>query len=497
MNRQITRIATFSALLVVALVVATTYWQAWAAGGLAARQDNALQRVAEFKIDRGEIRTGQSVLAKNIRRKVSGQVFFFRTYPRKSFAAQVVGYSTQGRSRAGIERSLNDFLTASNANLSTLFDTTLDRLKGTTVRGNDVHLTLNVRAQTVAQDALRGACGAAVALDPKTGAVLAMASTPTYNPNLVETKGGYAKILATKAPCAPASPLLNRATQGLYPPGSIFKTITASAALDTGTFTPESRFDDPGYCVQYGKKVFNAGNPDQTGPEAFGNVDFVTAFQHSINAVFCKVGQKLGADTVLRYAKRFGFYERPPLETPPSERSPSGLYQGQKLFDPRDPNQVDPGRLAFGQERMLVTPLQMAIVAATIANGGVGMRPHVVSRIVSPGGDTVRRTRSRELDRAIKPETAAALTAMMEAAVTGGTGRRAQIPGVRVAGKTGTAETGVARVYTAWFVFFAPADDPKVAGAVVVERVPNGFGGSVAAPIAKAIMQAILPTESN
>jgi peptidoglycan glycosyltransferase len=340
-------------------------------------------------------------------------------------------------------------------------------------------------------------CGAAVALNPKTGAVLAMASAPTYNPNLVETEGGYQKILATKAPCRPASPLLNRATQGLYPPGSIFKAVTAAAALDSGEFTPESRFDDPGYCVQYGKKVFNAGNPDQSGPEAFGNVDFVTAFEHSINAVFCKVGQKLGPLAVLEQAKKFGFYERPPLETPLNERYPSGLYQKGKLFDPRDPNAVDPGRLAFGQERMIVSPLQMAMVAATIANGGVGMRPHVVKRIVSPAGKTVRRTRPRELERAIKPETAAALTLMMERAVTGGTGRRAAIEGVRVAGKTGTAETGTARVYTAWFIFFAPADDPKVAGAVVVERVPNGFGGTVAAPIAKAIMQAILPAESN
>src|SRR5881628_690506 len=224
MNRQITRIATFSVLLVVALVVGTTYWQTWASAGLADRQDNAIQRVAEFKVDRGEIFTGQSVLANNLRKKVDSQVFFFRRYPRHRFAAHVVGYSTQGRSRAGIERSLNDFLTASNANLSTVFDKTFDRLKGTTVKGNDVHLTLNVKAQTVAQNELRGVCGAAVALNPKTGAVLAMASSPTYDPNLIETKNGYAKILNTKATCAPASPLLNRATQGLYPPGSTFKT---------------------------------------------------------------------------------------------------------------------------------------------------------------------------------------------------------------------------------------------------------------------------------
>jgi penicillin-binding protein A len=500
MNRPISTLASFTILLLVALVVATTYWQTWASAGLADRQDNAIQRVAQFRIKRGLIVTGQSILAANVRRKADGQTLYFRRYPRHRFAAHVVGYSTAGRSRAGLERSENDYLTASNANLSTLFDTTFDKLKGTTVTGNDLELTLRVKAQTVAQDALRGVCGAAVALDPKTGAVLAMASSPTYDLNDVERENGFARILQTKAACRPASPLLNRATQGLYPPGSTFKTVTAAAALDTGKFNPDSGFYDPGYCVQYGKKVYNAGNPDQTGPEAFGNVNLVTAFQHSINAVFCKIGQTLGAGTVLEYTKRFGFYERPPLETPGNERAPSGLFRSgtRTLFDPKDPaTQVDPGRLAFGQERLLVTPLQMAMVAAGIANGGAVMRPYVVKRVVSPSGKTVVKTKPKVLHRAIKPETSQELTKMMEAVVTGGTGTRAAIPGVRVAGKTGTAETNVPRVYTAWFVSFAPADDPKVAVAVVVERVPNGFGGAVAAPIAKTIMEAILPPRSN
>jgi penicillin-binding protein A len=497
-NKPISSLATFSVLLLVALVVATTYWQTWASAGLADRQDNAIQRVAQFKIKRGLISTGLSVLARNRKQEIGGQQLFFREYPRHRFATQVVGYSTAGRSRAGLERSENDYLTASNANLSTLFDTTLDKLKGTTVTGNDLKLTLRVKAQQVAQDALRGVCGAAVALDPKTGEVLAMASSPTYDPNDVEKRGGFERILNTKAACKPASPLLNRATQGLYPPGSTFKMVTAAAALDSGKFTPESRFYDPGYCEEYGKKVYNAGNPDQNGPESFGNVNLVTAFQHSINAVFCNIGKTIGAKRIIEYTKRFGFYDRPPLETPSNERFPSGLYQGSKLFDPKDPaTQVDPGRLAFGQERLLVTPLQMAMVGAGIANGGVVMEPYVVDRIVSPSGKTVRRTKPRVLDRAIKPQTAAELTTMMQAVVTGGTGTRAAIPGVSVAGKTGTAETNVPRVYTAWFVAFAPADDPKVAVAVVVERVPNGFGGAVAAPIAKTIMEAILPPRSN
>jgi peptidoglycan glycosyltransferase len=157
-----------------------------------------------------------------------------------------------------------------------------------------------------------------------------------------------------------------------------------------------------------------------------------------------------------------------------------------------DASKADPGRLAFGQWTMLASPLQMAMVAATVANGGVVPRPYVVRKIVGPDGSTIKTTKPRSLGRAIKPETAAALTQMMEAVVTGGTGTSAQIPGIKVAGKTGTAETGDGHVYTAWFVSFAPADDPQVAVAVVVEKQLNGFGGSVSAPIAKQVMQALL-----
>ncbi len=500
MNRQIARLSVAALTLFVALIVGTTYWQTWAVAGLAERQDNAIQRVAQFKIKRGLIYAsdGKTVLAANVRKKVAGQTLYFRRYPTHGFASQVVGYSTQGRSRAGIERSENAYLTGSNADLSTVFDTTLDRLRGTTVTGNNLILTLNVRAQRVAESQLQGKCGAAVVLDPRTGAVLAMASSPTYDPNLVEKKNGYARILRTKAPCPLSSPLFNRATQGLYPPGSSFKTVTAAAALDSGAFKPDSRFYDPGYCEEYGKKVYNAGNPDQNGPEQFGNVDLVTAYEHSINAVFCNIGKKIGAGTVLDYAKKFGFYQTPPLETPPDSRSPSGLYDRGKLFDPKHPEtQVDPGRLAFGQERLLATPLQMAMVAAGVANGGVVMKPHVVKEVRTPKGKLVTRTPARQLGRAVKPDTAAALNGMMQAAVRSGTGTRAQISGIAVAGKTGTAETNTAHVYIAWFIFFAPADNPKVAGAVVVENQLNGFGGAISAPIAKALMEAILPSAAN
>ncbi|MGN6799562.1 MAG: penicillin-binding transpeptidase domain-containing protein, partial [Gaiellaceae bacterium] len=178
--------------------------------------------------------------------------------------------------------------------------------------GNNLVLNLRVGAQRIAETALRGKCGAAVLLNPKTGAVYAMASSPSYNPNKIESGTGYSSILKSPNACpGSSSALLNRATQGLYPPGSTFKTVTAAAALDSGKITPASPFYDPGYCVEYGQHVSNAGNPE--APETFGHVDFLQAYEHSINAVFCNVGMKLGARTVIDKAKDFGFYSQPPI----------------------------------------------------------------------------------------------------------------------------------------------------------------------------------------
>jgi penicillin-binding protein A len=478
-----------SLVLVIALIVGTTYWQAWAAPSLADRRDNAIKVVAQFTIKRGAIFAADgTVLARNRPRKVKGQTFYFRRYPTGELFAHAVGYSTQARSRSGIEQSRNDFLTGANANLATLLDTTLDRLRGTTIKGNDLMLTLRPRAQKVAQDALGGQCGAAVALEPKTGKVLVMASSPTYNPNLVERNFG--RIQRGSGPCGVA-PLLNRATNGLFTPGSIFKVVTAAAALDSGTYTPESTFNDPGYCIEYGKRV---NNYDTSTP--FGTVNFSQALINSINSSFCEMGKKLGPEKILDYARRFGFYEDPPIDLPSGERSPSGLYQGRKLLPRSQESRVDPGRLAFGQERMLVTPLQMAMVAGAIGNKGVVMEPTLTNRIRKPDGSVLVRIKPDELGRAVKPEVADQIASMMEGVVSGGTGTAAQISGVRVAGKTGTAETGVAGRNTAWFIAFAPVDNPQVAVAVVLQN-QTATGGTVAAPIAKQIMQALLRTPSN
>ena len=492
MNPQLTRVARVAMGLIVVLIAATTYWQTLARPGLAARQDNEIQRVAEFQVKRGLILAPGRVLARNhAQKRRGGKTYYFRRYPQGALTAAVVGYSTISRSRAGLEKSLNGELTGTDRALSDLVDQQLDELSGKPIVGDTVVTTLDLRAQRVALDALGSNCGAVAALDPRTGKLLVMASSPTYNPNLVENH--FEKIDKVTANCRPAAPLINRATQGLYAPGSTFKVVTTSAALESNRFTPDSTFYDPGYCTVYGKRV---NNFDTSSP--FGNVTLAQGLQHSVNSVFCNIGKALGAKRILDQAKKFGFYERPPLETPDGERYPSGLYRNHELWYPARDQDVDAGRMAFGQERMLVTPLQMAMVAAGIGNAGIVMRPWVVEKIVSPQGKTVSRTRPERLDRAVGPVHAKQIEDMMVSVVQAGTGTAAQISGFRIGGKTGTAETGRPGVNTTWFIAFAGREGqrPEVAIAVALEN-QTSTGGETAAPIAREVMEAILRPPGN
>ncbi len=491
MNRQLKRVAGVAMGLIVVLVVATTYWQTWARPSLAERQDNEIQRVAQFAIKRGPILDGGTVLARNREREVAGKTLYFRRYPQGGLTAHVVGYSTAGRARAGLERSLNGILTGADRDLGSLVQQSLDEIGGKPIVGDTVVTTIDLDAQRVAYEQLGRQCGAVVAADPRTGRLLVMASSPTYDPNLVEER--FDEIEGITADCAPAAALVNRASAGLYPPGSTFKVVTAAAAIDSGAYEAGSTFIDPGYCIAYGKRV---NNYDTSRP--FGSVDLATALKYSVNSVFCTIGQKLGARRVLRTAERFGFYERPPLETPDSERLPSGLYRQGDLWFPERNQDVDAGRMAFGQERLLVTPLQMAMVAATIGNGGLVRRNFVVDKVVSPAGKTTFRADPEVIDRAVKPTTARDVGEMMVRAVEGGTGTSAQIPGARVGGKTGTAETGVDGRNTTWFIAFAGPENKRasIAIAVVLEN-QTSTGGATAAPIARAVMQALLASGAN
>jgi peptidoglycan glycosyltransferase len=493
MNARIRLAALVSLTMLVALIVASTYWQAWAAPDLANKSDNSIQLVSEFTIDRGRIFAADgTTLAKNRIVHRSNTTYYFRRYPLGSLTAAAVGYATLTKSRTGLEHSANDYLTGADQSLAGAIKQIGDRLLGSTIHGSDVYTSLNLRAQRVAMQALGSNCGAAVAIEPTTGRVLVLASKPSYNPNDVE--GHYNRIRDIKSPsCKPASPLIDRATQGLYPPGSAFKVVTTAAALDTGRFTPSSSFYDPGYCTEYGQQVKNFS--DQSGPEVFGPIILSRALQHSVNSVFCNIGKTLGMRTLMNYARRFGFDSKPPIDLPSNAVAASGLYQHERLLSPSEDGLGDPGRTAFGQDKLLVTPLQMAMVTATIANNGKEMQPHLVDRVRRSNGEVVR-IKPQPLAQVIKPETAMELTQMMESVVSAGTGTAAQIYGVRVAGKTGTAENGTGQPNTTWFISFAPADAPQVAVAVVLQN-QTGTGGTTAAPIAREIMQAILSTALN
>ena len=479
MNRQIASLFRLSAVAFAVLITFTAYWQIWAADSLATRRDNARLVYRQLQIKRGLIyaANGHTVLAANHERHRNGLKLFLRHYPFGPLFAHAVGYNTVGNGRTGVELAENDYLTASNNDLATVVSRIGSELQGETVTGDNVVTSLSVAAQRAAATGMQGKVGAVVAIEPATGRVLAMYSSPSFSPE--EVGRNFPKLLRT-----PGAPLLNRATQGLYAPGSTFKTVTAAAALDTHLLTPDSIIDAKGHCITVqGLPLCNAGT------ESFGPITLTDALTNSVNTVFAQIGQRLGQNRLEEYMTRFGFFAEPPLTYPSDEMNPSGLYHNGHQLKPGEP--VDVARVAIGQERLAVTPLQMAEVAATIGNGGERMRPTLVDRVLSPSGRRVYTQRPESLERVMSPQSAQDLTGMMQNVVDEGTGTAARLNGLTVAGKTGTAETGVTGVNTAWFIAFAPVTDPKIAVAVVVEHTPL-FGGQVSAPIAASVIEAYL-----
>jgi peptidoglycan glycosyltransferase len=306
-----------------------------------------------------------------------------------------------------------------------------------------------------------------VALDPRTGAVLAMVSYPRYDPNHIDENW---KALNAD----PGTPLLNRATQGLYPPGSVFKTIVAAAALQTGAVTPKTAFDDTGSFLAGGYEVQNYDE------KVYGAHDFTDAFASSINTTFAKIGVDLGADTLAGFAGDFGFGQDLPW---PLAASAS------RFPDPGEMDVAHVAQAAFGQGEVLATPMQMALAAAAVANGGRIMKPYIVGQVIGYPVDQPQETKPEVWLTPISAETAATLRDLMIEVVNRGTGTGAALNSVQVAGKTGTAEVEDAESH-AWFAGFAPADDPQVVVVVLVENA--GTGGSVAAPIARKVIAAAL-----
>src|SRR3954454_3944992 len=470
-NVRINRLFFLVVILFAVLIGFTSYWSVIDAEGLKDNEANRRPLLEQQRVRRGLIYAGDgTVLARNIARGRGSDRFYRRTYPTRDLFAHPVGYSFVERGRTGLERFYEDDLAGQKGEFGTL----LDEIRGADREGDDLLTALDPQTQQVAREGLAGRPGSVVALEPQTGRVLAMVSIPSYDPNDVLNRFDDLRS-------APGSPILNRATQAGYPPGSTFKVVTATAALDSGRYTPQS--------VVSGKspKVIGGVPLSNFGGENFGPITLTQALTNSVNTVWGEVGEKVGKQTLFKYMDRYGFNQKPRVDLPAGEKRSSGVYDGRKLLDSSDA--IDIGRVAIGQERLQVTPLQMAMVAAAVANGGSLMRPRIATKVRDPDGRTVRSFRPSEESRVMKKSTAAALAAMMSRVVAEGTGTAAALQGIDVAGKTGTAGKGQAT--QAWFIGFAPVRDPQVAVAVTVEQT-TGQGGTGAAPIAKRVMESVL-----
>lgn len=477
MNRQIVQLFGLFALLFGVLVAFTSRWTVLEAQSLADNPSNRRPLIEEQRIPRGLILASNGTVLARSRGEGSGQDrTYTRAYPTGGTFGHPVGYSFIRNGRRGIELYRNDELTGGEDEFASI----LSGLESRDREGNDVVTNLDVAGTEAAVAGLAGRKGAVVAIEPKTGKVRVMVSIPEYDPNLIPSQFGRINN-------DPNHPLLNRTTQELYPPGSTFKVVTATAALDSGKVRPDTIIDGSSPKTISGVPLENSGGQD------FGPISFTDALTNSVNTVFAQVGERVGRETLVEYMKRFGFYEDPQLDYPDGQMIPSGVLNGDGDYVD---DGFDAGRVAIGQGglegEIRTGPLQMALVAAAVANKGRLMKPRLTDRIVRKDGRVKQRIEPDLQAEVMKPETAAQLTAMMSRVVEEGTGTAGALAGIRVAGKTGTAEVGANREFTQpWFIAFAPVEDPRVAIAVTVERT-TGQGGTVAAPIAKSVLEALL-----
>jgi peptidoglycan glycosyltransferase len=474
MNAPIARLFVVFVVLFGVLVGFTSRWTVFDANALRDNPKNHRELIEEQQIRRGLIRAGDdTVLARSLKQADKSYV---RTYPQGRLFSHAVGYSYVRQGRAGLERYYDDDLSGRTNELNSL----IDRLSGTEQAGDNLVTSLNPAAQRIALQQLGGRKGAVVALDPRSGAIKVMASVPGYDPNSVKNQRAFNALNHDDN-----APLLNRTTQAGYPPGSTFKVVTAIAAIDSGRYTPDSRISG-----RNGKTI--SGVPlNNDGGESFGDITLTEALTKSVNTVFGEVGEKLGKATMKKYMDRMGFGAPVEVDLPRDERAASGERVHGNVV-PATNGAVDVGRMAIGQDKLTVTPLQMAMVAAAVANGGKLMKPRRGDRIVDRDGRTVRHLVPEEMSQVMSPQTASQVGAMMSQVVKEGTGTAAALEGIDVAGKTGTAEVDRScGPNQLWFIAFAPAQDPRIAIAATVE-CGTGFGGTVAAPIAKAVMQELL-----
>lgn len=485
MNRQIVKLFGFFVVLFGVLIAFTSWWSVFDARALKEKEANKRPLLEQQQIERGRILAADgTVLARSVAKGHGEGLRYVRRYPQGSLYGHPVGYSFVRQGDSEFEKYHNDELVGNESE----FGSILDELRGKQQEGNDIVTSIAPEAQRVALADLEAAgFGAVVAIEPGSGRVRVLASNPPYDPNRVPFE--LSQLNENEA----ESPLLDRATQGQYPPGSTFKVVTAAAGLDSGTITPETTIDAPGTLDVQGQVLQNDFN------QSFGPIALDTALTNSVNTWFAQLGEGVGEDTLFEYMERFGFNSTPPIDLPEDQVYASGIFESGRLLGRNDP--IDIARVAFGQERLAVTPLQMAEVAAAVANGGSLMKPQIWSRVVDPDGRVTKRLDPSQYSRPIDEQTAAELTTAMEGVVSEGTGTNAAIPGIAVAGKTGTAETpfndtcgGGAEENQAWFIGFAPAEDPQIAIAATVECT-TAFGNDVAAPIFRDVAETILAGE--
>ncbi|MBS2940197.1 penicillin-binding protein 2 [Nocardioides sp. J2M5] len=484
MNKPIRVVSVFCLVLFLALLVNATYLMAVRSDDLAKDPRNRRIITATFSRERGAILVGKEAIARSV--PSDDQYKFQRTYSEPFKYAPITGYFSW-YSQTGVERSQNDVLSGDD---SRLFVTRLvDLLSNSDPKGGNVQLTVNAAAQDAAWNGLENlpgdAQGAVVALEPTTGRVLAMASTPTFDPNNFASHDfGAVADLSKKLNADERQPLINRTIGTTLPPGSTFKLVTAAAAIESGNYDADSMVPGgSGFKLPQSSTVIRNHDGGDCGGR---RITMTQAMQVSCNVTFLSLANELGNDAMADQAEKFGF----------NDTSLEDLGGQAKSLYPRDMDAPQTAMSGIGQSSVTATPLQMAMVAAAIANDGDVMRPYVVDEVRAPNLSVLDRTDPQTISKAISSTTADELTKMLVATVDSGTATPAQIPGVEVAGKTGTAQSTPDRPPYAWFVSFAPADDPQVAVAVLVQSSDTAreeiAGGLLGGPIAKAIMEAVI-----
>jgi len=482
-NKPIRRLSLVVALLFTALLISTTWIQFVTAQALDSRAGNRRTLLESYSRERGAILVDGTPIAKSV--PVKDELKYIRTYPSGKLYSQVTGYySFTYGAGGGLEGAEDGLLSGKSDKL--FYRRVLDMMTGKSPSGASLELTINPAAQKAADKALGDQRGAVVALDPSTGAILAMVSHPQYDPTTLSGHNLSSVAAAWKALNAnPGQPAVNRAIAGnLYPPGSTFKLVTAAAALSSGKFSEESQIPGPA-ALDLPQSTRNLPTDDHQPCGPGGKTTLTHALEISCNTAFGWLGMDLGGDALRAQAAKFGFGDalRVPMRVTPSTVPPQL-------------NAAQTAQSAIGQFDVRVTPLQMAMVSAAIANKGIVMSPYLVKDTRNSNLDIIDQAQPKQLSQAITPDVAASLTRMMVGVVKSGTGTPAQISGIEVAGKTGTAQHVKGGAPHAWFTAFAPANDPKIAVAVVVEDGGNAgseaFGGKVAAPIARQVIEAVL-----